>query len=69
MRAAAINPLDFTIQKGNLRLLLPYRLPTTQGHGLAGVVTAVASRCTALPCAMPCLAAYVMGASAPLPST
>jgi NADPH:quinone reductase-like Zn-dependent oxidoreductase len=36
--AASINPLDLKIRNGELKSLLPYKLPLILGNDLAGVV-------------------------------
>ena len=36
--AAAVNPLDSKIRKGEFKLILPYRLPLILGNDVAGVV-------------------------------
>ena len=38
VRAASVNPLDFKIRDGKLRLLRSYRFPLVMGNDLAGVV-------------------------------
>src|SRR5438874_13655224 len=44
IHAASVNPLDLKIRRGNLKLILPYRLPFVLGNDLAGVVVRVGSR-------------------------
>ena len=44
IHAASVNPLDFKIRDGKLKLILPYRLPFILGNDLAGVVVRVGSR-------------------------
>jgi len=44
IHAAGVNPLDSKIRDGELKLLLPYRLPFILGNELAGVVIRVGSR-------------------------
>ena len=44
IHAASVNPLDFKIRGGKLKLFLPYRLPLIMGNDLAGVVVRVGSR-------------------------
>lgn len=39
--AASINQLDAKLKAGAFKLLLPYKLPLTLGHDVAGVVTSV----------------------------
>lgn len=43
VKAAGINPLDWRIRKGDLRLLVPGSLPMVLGNDVAGVITAVGS--------------------------
>jgi len=43
IHAASVNPLDFKIRDGKLKLILPYRLPFILGNDLAGVVVRVGS--------------------------
>jgi NADPH:quinone reductase-like Zn-dependent oxidoreductase len=42
--AAGVNPLDSKIRDGELKLILPYRLPLILGNELAGVVIRVGSK-------------------------
>ena len=42
--AAGLNPLDSKIRDGELKLILPYRLPLILGNELAGVVVRVGSK-------------------------
>lgn len=41
VHAAGINQLDSKLRDGEFKLILPYRLPVTLGHDVAGVVTQV----------------------------
>ena len=41
VKAAGVNQLDEKIRLGEFRQILPYRMPLTLGHDLAGVVIAV----------------------------
>jgi NADPH:quinone reductase-like Zn-dependent oxidoreductase len=41
IHAASINPLDLKISNGELKLILPYKLPLVLGNDLAGVVVKV----------------------------
>jgi NADPH:quinone reductase-like Zn-dependent oxidoreductase len=41
VRAASVNPVDFKIRDGKVKVLLPYRMPLTLGNDLSGVVEAV----------------------------
>lgn len=41
VHAAGVNQLDAKIREGEFALILPYRLPTTLGHDLAGTVIRV----------------------------
>ena len=43
IHAASVNPVDFKIRDGKLRLVLPYRLPFILGCDLAGVVVRAGS--------------------------
>ena len=38
VHAAGVNLLDSKIRNGEFKLILPYRLPLTLGHDVAGVV-------------------------------
>jgi len=44
VHAAGVNLLDSKIKSGEFKLVLPYRLPITLGHDVAGVVAKVGSR-------------------------
>jgi len=44
IHAASINPVDFKIRDGQLKVVLPYRVPFILGNDLAGVVVRVGSR-------------------------
>jgi NADPH:quinone reductase-like Zn-dependent oxidoreductase len=46
IHAASVNPLDLKIRNGELKPLLPYKLPIVLGNDLAGVVTATGPRVT-----------------------
>src|SRR5204863_548679 len=41
VRAASVNPLDYKIRDGGVKVLLPYSFPLTLGNDLAGDVEAV----------------------------
>lgn len=41
VKAAGLNPVDFKTREGKLKVVAPYRLPTTMGNELAGVVERV----------------------------
>jgi NADPH:quinone reductase-like Zn-dependent oxidoreductase len=41
IHAASVNPLDLKIRNGELKPLLPYKLPVVMGNDLAGVVVKV----------------------------
>ncbi|MFM5954515.1 MAG: NADP-dependent oxidoreductase [Novosphingobium sp.] len=41
VKAAGLNPVDFKTREGKLKVVTPYRLPTTMGNELAGVVERV----------------------------
>jgi NADPH:quinone reductase-like Zn-dependent oxidoreductase len=43
VHAASVNPVDLKIRNGDLKLVLPYRLPLILGNDLAGVVLRVGS--------------------------
>ncbi len=44
VHAAGVNLLDSKIKSGEFKLVLPYRLPVTLGHDVAGVVVRVGPR-------------------------
>jgi len=44
VRAAAANPMDWKIRRGEMRALSGFRLPRGLGHDFAGVVDAVGPR-------------------------
>lgn len=44
IHAASVNPLDLRIRDGELKLVLPYRLPLILGNDFAGVVVRVGPR-------------------------
>jgi NADPH:quinone reductase-like Zn-dependent oxidoreductase len=44
VHAAGVNLLDAKIRDGEFKLILPYKLPQTLGHDVAGVVTQVGPR-------------------------
>jgi alcohol dehydrogenase len=46
VRAASVNPLDFKIQAGGVKVVLPYRMPLVLGNDLSGDVEAVGARVT-----------------------
>ena len=46
IHAASINPLDLKIRNGELKPLLPYKLPIVLGNDLAGVVVKTGPRVT-----------------------
>lgn len=46
VRASSVNPLDWKIRKGELRLVLPAKLPIIPGFDLAGVVEDVGPEVT-----------------------
>jgi alcohol dehydrogenase len=41
VRAASVNPVDFKIRSGELKQIIPYRLPLLLGNDLSGVVVSV----------------------------
>ena len=44
VHAAGVNQLDSKLRDGAFKLVLPYRLPVTLGHDVAGVVTQVGEK-------------------------
>ncbi|MEE1753046.1 NADP-dependent oxidoreductase [Streptomyces sp. SP18CS02] len=46
IQAASVNPLDLKIRDGDLKAILPYRLPLVLGNDLAGVVVRAGSAVT-----------------------
>lgn len=44
IHAASVNVLDAKIKAGQFKLILPYRLPLTLGHDVAGIVVRVGPR-------------------------
>jgi alcohol dehydrogenase len=46
VRAASINPIDFKLRDGNVKVLLTYDMPLIMGNDLAGVVTKVGAKVT-----------------------
>lgn len=46
VRAASVNPLDLKTRDGDLKAILPYRVPFVLGNDLAGVVVAVGAGVT-----------------------
>jgi len=38
VHAASVNPIDFKLRDGKLRVLRPYRFPLTLGHDCAGAM-------------------------------
>ena len=44
VHAAGVNQLDTKLRDGEVKLILPYRLPLVLGHDVAGVVVEVGSR-------------------------
>ncbi|MGW1116759.1 NADP-dependent oxidoreductase [Streptomyces tanashiensis] len=46
IHAASVNPLDLKIRDGDLKAILPYRLPLILGNDLAGTVVQVGSAVT-----------------------
>jgi NADPH:quinone reductase-like Zn-dependent oxidoreductase len=46
VRASSVNPLDWKIRKGQLRLVLPAKFPLIPGFDLAGEVEAVGPEVT-----------------------
>ena len=46
MAAASVNPIDVKVQSGAFKAVLPYKMPLTLGHDLAGTVVAVGAGVT-----------------------
>jgi len=46
VRAASVNPIDWKIRRGNLRLVMPARFPLVLGFDLAGEVVAIGPEVT-----------------------
>jgi NADPH:quinone reductase-like Zn-dependent oxidoreductase len=46
MRAASVNPIDWKMRRGGLRLVMPARFPLTLGHDAAGEVDAIGPEVT-----------------------
>jgi NADPH:quinone reductase-like Zn-dependent oxidoreductase len=46
IQAASVNPLDLKTRAGDLKVILPYRMPFVLGNDLAGTIVAVGSRVT-----------------------
>ncbi|WP_404274210.1 NADP-dependent oxidoreductase [Exiguobacterium undae] len=46
IHAASINPVDFKIRDGNVKLLIPYQFPLILGNDFSGVVTEIGSAVT-----------------------
>jgi NADPH:quinone reductase-like Zn-dependent oxidoreductase len=46
VRAASVNPVDFKIRDGKVKILLPYTMPITLGNDLSGEVVEVGSEVT-----------------------
>ncbi|MEI6737085.1 MAG: NADP-dependent oxidoreductase [Pseudomonadota bacterium] len=46
VKAASINPVDYKIRQGMLKLIIKYPMPLTLGQDLSGVVTDVGSKVT-----------------------
>src|SRR4051812_33336643 len=41
VRAASVNPIDYKLRSGGVKVLLPYPFPLIRGNDLAGAVEAV----------------------------
>ncbi|MBD5429542.1 NADP-dependent oxidoreductase [Lactobacillus sp.] len=41
VRTAGVNPVDYKISHGDIKLLLPYKLPLTMGNELVGTITEI----------------------------
>jgi alcohol dehydrogenase len=48
VHAASVNPIDFKVRDGKLRLLRHYRFPVILGHDCAGEVVEIGARVTRL---------------------
>lgn len=46
VHAASVNPIDFKLRNGKLRLLRPYRFPLILGHDCAGEVVEIGEKVT-----------------------
>ena len=46
VKAAGVNPLDYMITRGEVKLIVPYAFPLVMGNELAGVVEAVGAKVT-----------------------
>jgi alcohol dehydrogenase len=46
VHAASVNPIDFKLRDGKLRLLRPYRFPVILGHDCAGEVVEIGEQVT-----------------------
>jgi alcohol dehydrogenase len=46
VRAASVNPVDFKIRDGGVKVLIPFRMPLTLGNDLSGVVEQVGAEVT-----------------------
>jgi NADPH:quinone reductase-like Zn-dependent oxidoreductase len=46
VRAAGVNPVDWKIRRGSLRLVMPAKLPLVLGHDVAGEVEAIGPEVT-----------------------
>ncbi|MBL2346381.1 NADP-dependent oxidoreductase, partial [Klebsiella pneumoniae] len=46
IHAASINPIDFKIRDGKVKMLLKYEMPLILGNDFAGVITKVGSKVT-----------------------
>ena len=46
IHAAGVNPVDLKIRNGDLKTILPFRVPFVLGNDLAGTVVAVGARVT-----------------------
>lgn len=46
IHAASINPLDFRIRNGEVKLLINYKMPLVLGNDFAGVVTKIGRKVT-----------------------
>ncbi|KRN13185.1 alcohol dehydrogenase, zinc-containing [Fructilactobacillus fructivorans] len=46
IRASSLNPIDYTIQSGKIKIIMPYKLPITVGNDFSGTVVRVGKKVT-----------------------
>lgn len=44
VKAAGVNPLDYKIAHGDIKLMLPYKLPLNMGNELVGIITEIGQK-------------------------